>query len=130
MDSSRDRNGAASVIHVLIANLTGVVAEMVQQTLQQQPDIKLLDEIKKWEEIDAAIAETDVLVLGVDDVYSPPEAYFRFLSNYPNLKILLLTTTTDEAIAYWRALYCHQIQIISSQTLIESIRQIYSLSPF
>lgn len=129
MDSYRSRYGTTSVIHVLIANLTGMVAEMVQQTLQQQPDVKLLGDIKEWEEIDAAIAETDVLVLGVDDVYSPPEDCFRFLGNYPNLKILLLTTTGNEAIAYWRALHCHQTQVTSSQSLIESIRHIYSLSP-
>ncbi|MCY7274634.1 MAG: hypothetical protein LH702_13105 [Phormidesmis sp. CAN_BIN44] len=129
MDSYRSRYGTTSVIHVLIANLTGMVAEMVQQTFQQQPDVKLLGGIKEWEEIDAAIAETDVLVLGVDDVYSPPEDCFRFLSNYPNLKILLLTTTGNEAIAYWRALHCHQVQVTSSQSLIESIRHIYSLSP-
>lgn len=129
MDSYRSRYGTTSVIHVLIANLTGMVAEMVQQTFQQQPDVKLLGDIKEWEEIDAAIAETDVLVLGVDDVYSPPEDCFRFLCNYPNLKILLLTTTGNEAIAYWRALHCHQMQVTSSQSLIESIRHIYSLSP-
>lgn len=129
MDSYRSRYGTTSVIHVLIANLTGMVAEMVQQTLQQQPDVKLLGDIKEWEEIDAAIAETDVLVLGVDDIYSPPEDCFRFLSSYPNLKILLLTTTGNEAIAYWRALHCHQTQVTSSQSLIESIRHIYSLSP-
>lgn len=130
MDSYRDRYETTSVIHVLLANLTGVVAEMVQQTFQQQADIKLLGDIKRWEDIDSEIAETDVLVLGVDDVYSLPEGCFQVLNNYPNLKIVLLTTTSDEAIAYWRALHCRQIQVTSSQSLIASIRQIYSLSPF
>lgn len=129
MNSHREAHGTAS-IHVLIANLSGVVAEIVKQTVQQQPDIKLLGNVEGWKEIDAAVAEADVLVLGADNVYSPPENCLRLLSDHPNLKILVLTTTNDEAIAYWRALYCRQIQIISSQTLIESIRQIYSLSPF
>lgn len=129
MDFHRGGHGT-EVIHVLIANLAGVVAEMVKQTVQQQSNIELLGSVEGWGEIDAAIAETDVLVLGADNVYSPPENCLRLLSDYPNLKILVLTTTSDEAIAYWRALYCHQIQIISSQTLIEAIRQIYSLSPF
>lgn len=129
MNSHRGSHGTAS-IHVLIANLSGVVAEMVKQTVQQQPDLKLLGSVEGWKEIDASVAETDVLVLGADDVYSPPDDCLRLLSNYPNLKILVMTTTSDEAIAYWRALYCHQIQIISSQTLIETIQQICSLSPF
>jgi hypothetical protein len=130
MESYRSRDGTASRIHVIAANLTGVVAEMVQQTLQQQLDIQLLGGIKRWEEIDAVIPETDVLVLGVENVYSPPEDCFRFLRQYPNLKILLLTTTDEDAIAYWRALHCQPIQMTSSQSLIESIRQIYALSPF
>lgn len=129
MDSHRGSHGTA-MIHVLIANLSGVVAEMVQQTVQQQPDLRLLGSVEGGLEIDAAVAETDVLVLGADEVYSPPEICLRLLSDYPNLKILVLTTTNDEAIAYWRALHSHQMQVVSSQTLIESIRQIYSLSPF
>jgi len=129
MNSHRESHGTAS-IHVLIANLTGVVAEMIKQTFQQHPDLELLGSTEGWKEIDAAVAETDVLILGADDVYSPPEICLRLLSNHPNLKILVLTTATDEAVAYWRALHCDHMQVTSSQTLIESIRQIYSLSPF
>lgn len=130
MNSHGDSHRTASVIYVLIANLTDMVAEMLHQTIQQQPDIKLLNSVKEWEEINAAVAETDVLVLGVDDVYSPPEACFRLLSTHPNLKILVVAVSSDEAIAYWRALHCHPIQMTSSQTLIASIRQICLLSPF
>lgn len=129
MNSDRNKHGAAGIIRVLVANLTGIVAEMVQQTLQQQHDIELLDNIQAWEKIDLAV-DVDVLVLGVDDVYSLPAACFQCLNYHPNLKILLLTTTGGEAVAYWRALHCHQMQIVSSQTLIESVRQICSLSPF
>jgi hypothetical protein len=130
MDFYKSRDGTASRIHVIAANLTGVIAEMVEQTLHQQPDIQLLGGIQQWDEIDNTIAETDVLVLGVENVYAPPEVCFDFLRHYPNLKILLLTTTDDDAIAYWRALHCQQVQVTSSQSLIESIRQIYALSPF
>jgi len=129
MNSHRESHGTA-YIHVLMANLTGVVAEMIKQTFQQHADLELLGSVEGWKEIDAAVARTDVLVLGVDDAYSPPEKCLQLLSNHPNLKILVLTTASDEAIAYWRALHCHQMQVTSSQTLIESIRQIYALSPF
>lgn len=130
MNSHRDRHRTTNIIRVLVANLTGIVAEMVQHALQQQPDIELLGDIAGWEGVNASVDATDVLVLGVDDVYALPEVCFQFLRNHPNLKILLLTTTGDEAIAYWRALHCHQMQVISSQSLVESIRQICSLSPF
>lgn len=130
MNSRRDRHRTTGSIRVLVANLTGIVAEMIQQTLQQQPDIELIANVQGWAEIDTVVAETDVLLVGVDNLYSLPEFCFRCLSNYPNLKILLLTTTGDEAIAYWRALHCHQLQVISSQSLVESVRQLCSLSIF
>lgn len=130
MNFHEGRQEANSIIHVLIANLTVMVAEMLQRTFQQQSDIKLLGNVHEWEGIDAVIAKADILVLGVDDVYSLPEACFRWLGSYPKLKILLLAAATDEAIAYWRILHCHSMQITSSQALTESIRQIYSLSPF
>lgn len=130
MNAHGDSHRTASIIYVLIANLTDMVAEMLHQTIQQQPDIKLLNPVKEWEEINAAVGETDVLVLGVDDVYSPPEACFRLLSTHPNLKILVVAVSSDEAIAYWRALHCREMQVVSSQTLIESIRHLYSLATF
>ncbi len=117
-------------IRILIADLPEVVVEMLDQAIQQQPDLEWLGNVQGWEEIAVTVAQTDVLILGVEDVYALPEACFYFLRNQPNLKILLLTITDDEAIAYWRALHCHQLQITSSLSLIESIRQIYSLSPF
>ena len=126
----KTRHEITSAIHVLITNLTGVIAEIVEQALQQQPDIELLGNVEGWEAVTAAVARADILLLGADNVYSPPEGCLHLLSDYPNLKILVMMTSNAEAIAYWRALHCRQLQVISSQSLIESIRQIHTLSPF
>jgi molybdopterin-guanine dinucleotide biosynthesis protein A len=130
MNSNQVKHESTSIIRVLITNLTGMIATIVEQAIQQQPDIELLGNVEGLTAVMATIAGVDVLVQGVDNVYSPPESCFEILSDYPNLKILVLTTHGDQAIAYWRALYCQQIQITSSQTLIASIRRIHSLSPF
>lgn len=129
MNSSRGRGETPTAIRVLFANLTGMVAEIIQQAFQQHSDINVLGNFEEWEKVHVLIAETDVLILGVNDVYSLPENCFQLLSNYPNLKILLLATTHDAAIAYWRSLHCHQIHVTSSRSLIESVREIYLLSP-
>jgi hypothetical protein len=118
-----------SNIRVLIANLSGVVAEIVTRAIQQEPGIEWLGNVEEWGELAVAIAQADILILGVDDVYTLPERCFRLLGDYPNLKIFLLTIPDNEAIAYWRTLHCQPVQVTSSQSLIESIRQIYSLSP-
>jgi hypothetical protein len=131
----RIRDGTVDCINVITANLTGAIADMIEQTLQQQPDMQLLCKVPSWETLEtAAIADfmvqADVLVLGVEDVYSLPEDCFRLLNQYLNLKVLLLTVAGNEAIVYWRDLHCQQMQVLSSQGLFESIRQIHSLSKF
>lgn len=130
MNFNQLQHKPTSVIRVLMTNLRGVIATIVEQAMQQQPDIEFLGNVEGWEALIPSLAKADVLVLSVENVYSPPESCFQILHDYPNLKIFVLTTHDDEAIIYWRALHCQQIQIISSQTLIDSIRQIHSLSPF
>lgn len=130
MNSHEIQHKPTSVIRVLITNLRGVIATIIEQAIQQQPDLEFLGNVEGWDALTPLLPKADILVLSVENVYSPPENCFQTLHDYPNLKILVLTTHDDEAIVYWRALYCQQIQVISSQTLIESIRQIHSLSAF
>ena len=114
-------------IRVLTFNLPNVVADRVHQMLQQQRDIDWLGAIEGWDAVVVMMHQTDVLLLGTDDVYALPEFCFQLLGDYPRLKIVLLTTTGNEAIVYWRDLHCQQMQVLSSQGLIESIRKIHSL---
>jgi hypothetical protein len=116
-------------IRVLTVDLAGVVADRVHQTLQQQSDISLIGSTTQWKDVVSAIDQVDILILGVNDVYSLPESCFQLLGNCPNLKIILLDVAANQAIVYWRTLHCQQMQILSSQTLIESLRQIHFGSP-
>jgi hypothetical protein len=115
-------------IPVLTFNLPKVIADLIHQMLQQQSDIEWLGAIERWDEIATMMHQADVLLLGTDDVYTLPEFCFQLLGDYPRLKIVLLTMTGNEAIAYWRTLHCQQMQVLSSQALIDSIRQIHTIS--
>jgi hypothetical protein len=117
-------------IRVLTFNLPHVIADWIHRMLQQQADIDWLGSIEGWDEIVVRAHQTDVLLLGTDDVYALPEFCFQLLGDYPRLKIVLLTTAGNEAIVYWRDLHCQQMQVLSSQGLIESIRQFQTLSNF
>jgi hypothetical protein len=119
-----------SGIRILVANLPTVVTEMLNQTIQQQPDLEWLGNLQESEEMAVTVVQADILILGVEDVYSLPESCFWFLGNQPNLKVLLLTPAGDEAIVYWRALHCYPMQVTSSLSLIESVRQIYHSTYF
>ncbi|XHX78694.1 MAG: hypothetical protein RBJ76_01830 [Stenomitos frigidus ULC029] len=114
----------------MTANLTGVVAELITQTIQQQPDIELLGAVRQWSEVNALLSKATIFVVGVEDEIFSSEICLGLLNNYPKLKILILRANSDEGIAYWLALYRQPMQVVSSHSLIESIRQIHLLSPF
>lgn len=127
MNSFRNRYGEPSNIRVLLANLTGIVAELITQAIQQQPDIDLLGTVTGWNEANALIGKATIFVIGFEDETFSSETCLWLLNDYPPLKILILRADSDEGIVYWRALHCQQMQTISAQTLIESIRCIHSL---
>jgi hypothetical protein len=107
MNSFRSTNEESPNIRILIANLTGVI---------------------EWSEVNALIGETTVFVVGFEDKIFSSEACLLLLNDYPQLKIFMLRSNSDEGIVYWLALHCQQMQIISSQAFIESIRQVHLLS--
>ena len=130
MDSFRSKHEERSNIRVLIANLTGVVAELITQAIHQQPDIELLGAVRQWSEVNVLIGKATIFVVGVEDEVFSSEICLELLNNYPELKILILRANSDEGIAYWLALHRQPMQVVSSHSLIESMRQIHSLSPF
>jgi len=127
VNSTTSKYEQSSKIHVLIANFTGIVAELITQAMQQQPDIELLGVVRQWHEVNALIGEVTIFVIGFEDETFSSETCLWLLNDHPQLKILLLRTDSDEGIVYWRTLNCQQMQIISAQVLIESIRHIHSL---
>jgi len=127
MNSLRSRHGETSNIRVLIANLIGVVAELITQAIQQQPDIELLGIVKEWHEVNAVMGKATIFMIGFEDETFSSEACLGLLNNYPQLKILILRVDSDEGVVYWRTLRSQRMQVASAQTLIESIRHIHSL---
>ncbi len=127
MNSFRSEHEESSNIRVLIANFTGIVAELIAQAIQQQQDIELLGTVKEWNEVNALIGAATIFMIGFEDETFSSENCLRLLNDYPEVKILILIADSNEGIVYWRALHCQQIQVVSATALIESIRHIHSL---
>ncbi len=126
MNSFRNQHEEPSKIRVLTANLSGVVAELIAQAMQQQSDIELLGNVRAWSEVKALIGDATIFIIGFEDETFSTETYLLLLNNYPQLKILFLRANSDAGTVYWRVLHRQQMQIISAQTLIQSIRHIDS----
>jgi hypothetical protein len=126
MNSLRSRHEETSNIRVLIANLTGIVAELIVQEIQSQPDLELLGTVSGWHDADVLMGHATIFVIGFEDEIFSSSACLERLNDYPQLKILMLRENSDEATIYWRVLHYQQMQVISTRTLIESIRHIRS----
>ncbi|MBD2157868.1 hypothetical protein [Leptolyngbya sp. FACHB-16] len=127
MSSLRNQHEESSRIRILTANLDGIVAELIAQTIQQQPDIELLGSVKAWSEAQALIHQATIFMIGFEDETFSSETCLWLLNDYPHLKIFILRANSDEGIVYWRALNSEQMQIVSAQRLIQSIRHLHSL---
>lgn len=113
-------------IRVLTANFTGIIAELIIQEIQRQPDIDWLGTVSTWNEANMLMREATVFVVGFEDEVFSSSTCLDLLNDYHQLEILILRANSDEGIMYWRVLHSQQIQVISAQTLIESIRHIRS----
>jgi DNA-binding NarL/FixJ family response regulator len=127
VNSFKNRSEEPYNIRVLIANLVGVVAELITQLMQQQPDIELLGTVREWHEVNALIGKATIFIIGFEDEIFSAEACLWLLNDYPQLKILILRADGDIGTVYWRTLHCQQMQVISAQTLIEFICRTHSL---
>lgn len=127
MTSLRGPYEETSNIRVLAANFTGIIAELIVQEMKRQPDIDLLGTVSTWNEANMLMREATIFVVGFEDEVFSSSICMDLLNNYPQLKILILRANSDEGIMYWKVLHSQQIQVISAQTLIESIRYIRSL---
>lgn len=125
MNFFRSKNEKTKIC-VLTANLTGIVAELIAQAIEHQPDIELLGNVTKWSEINDFASRTTIFIIGSEDEIFSSKTCLPLLNDYPQLKILILKAGNEGSV-YWRVLHCEQFQVLSAQILIESIRYIHSL---
>jgi hypothetical protein len=124
---TNDDTSEGNEIRVLLADLPGALTEYVGQSLQEKPDLRILGYAQGYLELLSAVGRrTDVLLLGADKIDPPPGICSHLLSEFPDLKILVLAR--DEAAIYWMKLHRQQIgQVSTVDNLLNYIRQAYSL---
>jgi hypothetical protein len=116
-------------LHVLVVGTTGMLAELVDQTIKNQPDMQLLGHLEQWMDITAELGiQADVVVVEVEAFDPEPEPCIHLICTFPHLRILMLTNQDNSAIAYWLGLHHHHLHIASSQMLVDSIRQLRDLN--
>ena len=117
-------------MRVLLANLSGVVAQLVAQLIQQQPDMVLVGPVHGDMELLMAVGEgADVVVLGATHTDEPPGICSHLLCEFPFLRILLLKSSGDTATLYWLGLRNQRLKTVTDTSLLTTIRRAYTLNP-
>ena len=113
-------------IRVLIANQPRLMRELISATIADQPDIELVGEVGKQDDLAEAVAETrpDVLIVPMDDRNRYRTQCGFLLGRYPEMKILALAPDQNRALFYWAVVDIRSKVLESSEAgLLDAMRQ-------
>lgn len=125
-DPDREANAP---IRVLVASLSGILLELITNLLQQQPDMQLVGVVQGQVNILLAATGVDVLILGAPQVAPLPGICSHLLSEFPHLKILVVTPNGEAARVYWLGLRRQRLGPLSAARLVTEIRLAYAVDP-
>lgn len=115
-----------SRIRVLIANQPRLMRELISATIADQPDIELVGEVSKHEDLAEAVAQTrpDVLIVPMDDRNKYRMQCGFLLGRYPEMKILALAPEKNRALFYWAIVDVRSKSLESSEAgILDAMRQ-------
>jgi DNA-binding NarL/FixJ family response regulator len=128
MTTDHDSEQITNPIRVLVANMSGVLLEIVMGALQQQPDMTIRHYEKELAGLALAVGDqTDVLIMDAPYLYPPPTICHDLWLSFPALKVLVMTTSGDAAVVYWLNVERHRLKTVSAHTLVNSIRRVHRL---
>ena len=113
-------------IRVLIANQPRLMRELISATIADQPDIELIGEVGKNEDLAEVVAETrpDVLIMPMDDCDKYHAQCGFLLGRHPEMKILTLAPEQNRALYYWAIVDIRSKPLESSEAgILDAMRQ-------
>ena len=113
-------------IRVLVANHPRLMRELIMTTIADQPDIELVGEVGKKEDLTDAVAQSrpDVLILAMDEQDKYRVQCGFLLGRYPEMKILALAPQQNRAQFYWAIVDIRSKPLESSEAgILDAMRQ-------
>lgn len=113
-------------IRVLIANQPRLMRELISATIADQPDIELVGDVGKHEDLPEAVKATrpDVLIVQMDDRNKYSTQCGFLLGRYPEMKILALAPDQNRALLFWAIVDIRSKNLESSEAgILDAIRQ-------
>ena len=113
-------------IRVLVANQSRLMRELIMNTIADQPDIELVGEIDKTEDLMDAVAQArpDVLIIAMGEHKKYRVQCGFLLGRYPEMKILALAPEENRAQIYWASVDIRCKPLESSEAgILDAVRQ-------
>lgn len=113
-------------IRVLVANQPRLMRELIMTTIADQPDIELIGDIGKQQDLADAVAlsRPDVLIIGMDERDRYRTQCGFLLGRYPEMRILALAPQQNRAELYWAVVDVRNKALESSEAgILEAVRQ-------
>ncbi len=113
------------VIRVALGDMPEVLLHMVAQAIHERDDMLLVGEGHDPISILHLMRDgVDVVILGSDTVSECPGICSHLLSEYPHLKIVLLSHRENAARAYWLGLRQRAVSATTMQALLRGVSHI------
>jgi DNA-binding NarL/FixJ family response regulator len=112
-------------IRVLVANKPRLMRELIVSTIADQPDIELVGEVARGEDLTEAVeqARPDVLILAMDDSDKFRVQCGFLLGRYPGMRILALAPEHNRAQFYWAIVDIRSKSLESSEAgILNAVR--------
>src|SRR6266498_2488434 len=118
----------ADPIRVLVTDVPDLFYSQIAELIRAEPDMLLVGRVAgRVELLLAADAGIEVVIIGAPQRIPPPGIYTHLLSEYPDLKVLVLAIDTGELDMYWRGLRRKHLGSMSEAALIGRIRELRKL---
>ena len=112
-------------VRVLVANRPRLMREMLIATISDQPDIEVVGEVVKDEDLTEAVEQTqpDVLIVALESPERPLGQCGFLLGMYPRMRILALAPEQNRGIYYWAMIDIRNRPVESSEAgVLSAIR--------
>jgi AmiR/NasT family two-component response regulator len=112
-------------VRVLVANRPRLMREMLMATIADQPDIEIVGEVVRDEDLNEAVEQTqpDVLIVALQEPERPLGRCGFLLGLYPRMRILALAPEQNRGIYYWAIIDIRNRPVESSESgVLSAIR--------
>lgn len=130
MGTTEEASEQVVPLRVLVFNLSGLMFELVEELLTGQPDMVLVGRAESNLELLLAGGDAiDVVIVGAPQLKPLPDICTHVLSEYPFVKILVLTPSGETAMLYRLGLRQRKISRVSGANIIKNLRRMRDLNP-